>query len=57
MNIDAIQNHCEKLEELLEIECKKARLTNGEFNTINNLLFELQSSGLYKLPEKYNVKF
>ena len=57
MNREKIQEYCEALEELLDRECEIDRLTSKEFNAINNLLFELQSSGIYKLPEKYQVSF
>lgn len=50
-----IQKHCEYLEELLEYECQYSRLKQKEFDAINQLLFELQVLGLYKLPEKYKT--
>lgn len=50
---DKIQEHCEKLEDLLDSECKSPRLTSDEFNTINHLLLYLQLENLYKVPEKY----
>ncbi len=57
MEKEKIQKCCEILEELLDRECKEERLTMKEFDAINNLLFELQCSGIYELPEKYNVSF
>ena len=54
MQSQEFQKHCEALEELLEYECHTSRLKHKEFDTINQLLFELQVLGLYKLPDKYN---
>jgi hypothetical protein len=50
---EEIQKQCETLEDLLNYECKQPRLKQKEFNAINHLLFELQTMGLYKVPERY----
>lgn len=53
MNNKNIQYYAEKIENILEKECKNSRLTIEEFNNLNFLLLELQCAGLYKVPDKY----
>lgn len=50
---NSLQEYCLELEKLLDRECRSQRLNMKEFTLINKLLFELQTMGLYKLPEKF----
>lgn len=51
----SLQEACETLEELLDRneESNGCLLSMKEFFAINNILLELQVSGKYILPEKY----
>jgi hypothetical protein len=48
-----IQKQCEILEDLVDRECRQTRITSEEFNAINRLLLELQTLGLYDVPDRY----
>lgn len=50
-----VQYYAEKIEDILQKECKNSRLTMEEFNNLNFLLLELQCAGLYRVPDKYFV--
>jgi hypothetical protein len=50
----SVQENAEILEELIEKETKRSRLTLKEFNALNNIMLYLQTSGVYKLPERFD---
>jgi len=50
INKEAIQKHCNALEELLDRDSVSQKLSFKDFQTINLLLLELQIAGLHK-PE------
>ena len=53
-----LQEACETMEEFTDKEAVRVRgkLSIKEFLALQKMLLELQTSGKYKLPEKYKVK-